>query len=362
MDDLVDELSSLLNKNGDTECLKGSMISKAQIHKGVYSKNMLLLGESEAHMKESCSYLIENGALLFWTNLLKETPWENSCSRLSRRVQKSFRHEPENESDLENFQINTTITPPSVRTRVRSKRRVCTQVEQSTSSAAECTNNQPQPQQPQNPPVVPSVSDQSCNDAPLETELENIKKEREKIKKLHEEKKSMLISECEKEILEVRKKYDGLIDESEMCLTKKMNVLEQYYDLVYANKVLADTLTRTCDDTFDEENCDKEIGVMRVLEIPASTLIQSVNRCTSTTSIPTLRAPAPHLRSSSSLFPSLPTLSTPQTQTELNNVDYQVNTEKLPVFQSSNLWPELLVEFDTFYDMGFPSLPFLDSN
>nr|KAJ0227662.1 hypothetical protein LSAT_V11C100021750 [Lactuca sativa] len=165
-----------------------------------------------------------------------------------------------------------------------------------------------------------------------------------------------------------------------------MNVLEQYYDLVYANKVLADTLTRTCDDTFDEENCDKgmqveiflpflfissfkvflffiaEIGVMRVLEIPASTLIQSVNRCTSTTSIPTLRAPAPHLRSSSSLFPSLPTLSTPQTQTELNNVDYQVNTEKLPVFQSSNLWPELLVEFDTFYDMGFPSLPFLDSN
>lgn len=68
----------------------------------------------------------------------------------------------------------------------------------------------------------------------------------------------MLNSECEKEMLEIRKKYDGLIDESEMCLTKKMKVLEGYYDLVYANKVLAETLTKDCDDYL---NKGMEVGI-----------------------------------------------------------------------------------------------------
>ncbi|CAI9268086.1 unnamed protein product [Lactuca saligna] len=150
--------------------------------------------------------------------------------------------------------------------------------------------------------MIPLVSDQNSITTPLETELQNIKKEQEQATKLHQQKKSMLNSECEKEMLEIRKKYDALIDESEMCLTKKMKVLEGYYDLAYANKVLAETLTKDCDDYLD-----KEMRGVRIREIPASTLVQSQNRCT--TSGHTLRAPAPHLRSNPSLFSSFHNLT-----------------------------------------------------
>ncbi|CAI9268087.1 unnamed protein product [Lactuca saligna] len=64
LDDLVLELSSMfLNKTENTDCLKSLIISKATIHDGIYSKDILLMGETEAHTKESCSideYLMEN--------------------------------------------------------------------------------------------------------------------------------------------------------------------------------------------------------------------------------------------------------------------------------------------------------------
>ena len=78
-----------------------------------------------------------------------------------------------------------------MRTKPRSKRRVSTEVEQSTNCDAECTNDQRQQSQPSPVPSpvvpvpVPPVSDQA---SPLETELENVMKEREKVNKLHEEK------------------------------------------------------------------------------------------------------------------------------------------------------------------------------
>ncbi|KAI3738299.1 hypothetical protein L2E82_28323 [Cichorium intybus] len=357
--DLVHELSSLLmNKNGNTNRLKNSVTSNAQLCDGVYSTSNLLLGETES--RKSCSneeYLMQKGPLEFWSKLFKENPWKNSSSRLSRRVQKSTRnpnywvegYETEKETDTENFH-NDATNSPSVRKRLRSRRRACTEVEQGTNTAAECTINQPP--QPQTSPVVLPVSDQSSNASPLETELENIKKEREEVTKLHQEKKSMLISQCEKEILEIRKKYDALIDESEMCLTNKTKVLEDYYDLVYANKVLAETLAKTCDDTLNEEKTDKETSSVRIVEIPASALVQSENRrTTSNPSGHNLRAPAPHLRSSPSLF-----ASTPQTRTELNNMNNQENTKKQSVFQSAHSLPELFVEFDDFYDMGCPKI------
>ncbi|KAL7617865.1 hypothetical protein Lser_V15G02068 [Lactuca serriola] len=330
LDDLVLELSSMfLNKTENTDRLKSLIISKALIHDGVYSKDILLMGETEAHTNESCSieeYLMENEPNNFWSNLFKEshrihTP-QKSSSRLPRRVKMSFRNpyywfgrfEVESESDTENTEKNV-ISSTFVRTKMRSKRKARKMtgaskhffIQHSTQSpnsipSFSSTNNvggspNNQPPQPQTLPMIPSVSDQNSITTPLETELQNIKKEQEQVTKLHQEKKSMLNSECEKEMLEIRKKYDGLIDESEMCLTKKMKVLEGYYDLVYANKVLAETLTKDCDDYLN-----KEMRGVKIVEIPASTLVQSQNRCT--TSGHTLRAPAPHLRSNPSLFAS----------------------------------------------------------
>ncbi|KAI3738319.1 hypothetical protein L2E82_28346 [Cichorium intybus] len=290
VDDLVHEL---LNKTGNINRLKSLFISKAPIHEGVYSKNILLIGETEPHTKESCSNLSENEPNVFWSNLFKESqhinPQGKSSSRFSRRVKKSFRHpwywfgdfETESESDIENIE-KKTIKSHFVKKKLRSKRKsrgvskragklptvTSTCISDpipsisSTNNVAQCTNNQP---------PLPPVSDKSSITTPLETELENIKKEREEVTKLHQEKKSKLVSDCEKEMLEIRKKYDALIDESEMCLTKKMKVLEDYYDLVYANKVLAETVEKTCDDHYNEEKTEK----VRIVEIPASTLIQS---------------------------------------------------------------------------------------
>lgn len=52
--------------------------------------------------------------------------------------------------------------------------------------------------------------------------------------------------ECEKEIAEMRKKYDALIQESEVGLVKQMEILERKYKIVYNSKLLAEALAQKC--------------------------------------------------------------------------------------------------------------------
>ncbi|KAL4560520.1 hypothetical protein LXL04_032672 [Taraxacum kok-saghyz] len=316
VDDLVHELSSLLLNENPNKSKKSTISIHAQQCDGVYSKNIILMGESESN--ESCligENLIENEPNVFWSNLFNQSDdtqtRRNPSSRLSRRVKMSFRnpyywfgrYEVESENDIENV-----ITSTFVKTKVRSKRKSRAQVKQRKPNVpSTCTNDvgdtpNNQPPQPETLAVTttltvtPLVCDQTSKTTLLGRELENIKKEQEKVTKLYQEKKSMLLSECEKEILEIRNKYDALIDDSELCLTNNMKVLEGYYDLVFANKLLAETLNEAHQQITDK---------VRIVEIPASELVQSEKRRTSISSSPSLRAPAPHLRSSPSLFPSI---------------------------------------------------------
>ena len=67
----------------------------------------------------------------------------------------------------------------------------------------------------------------------------------------------MLLSECEKVISEVRKKYDTLVHESDMCLTKQIKILEEYHAFANANKLLAEMLAQKSQDTLNLKTIPK---------------------------------------------------------------------------------------------------------
>ncbi|GJT94868.1 chromodomain-helicase-DNA-binding protein 3 isoform X2 [Tanacetum coccineum] len=519
IDDLVPALSSLLqNKIGDARSTHFSIISYAQMHDGGYSRDLLLLGEKEAHAKEGGSideFFMGGGPSVFWTNLIKENQnrLKNSCSRTSRRVQKSTQkscyvfegrkaakpkktspppktkstkkrklagaskdvdghrssemlspapskskkgdaecwkyfdirfvpdedgvitkmayckwcpavykadsvkngtanlnkhykdcdanpaneHGIQSESALFNVPVeyNHSVTPlmrPNKAVIAEPSTCLSDSVASSsrTNDVQKCRNNQPPPTSSYKPfeteidkiqkepeqitklhqekhgiqgesalfnvpveynhgitqlmrsnhaatqPAEPSIcisdsvaSSSRTNDVqkcpnnqppptsskkPLETEIDKIQKEREQITKLHEQKKSMLLSECEKLISEVRMKYDALVHESSMCFTKQIKILEENLKFVDANKLLAEMLEQNSRDTLDLKIIQKETSSVGYFQIPECRLERPANICS--TNVATtrnsghnikrtgVRAPAPHLRSNPSLFAS----------------------------------------------------------
>ncbi|XP_076893402.1 uncharacterized protein LOC143545376 [Bidens hawaiensis] len=310
VDDLVHEISSVLRntgvKPGPTKC---SMMSRVVTP----AESILLFGESETHTTESLSideYLIHNTQSVFWNKVVKESQpgLEKSCNRLSQRVEKRARNRTEGEN---------AATPSSVRSKPRSKRKLLKNVggkwagthtpfgthpacETATPSTASNlgTNEGQQSQTEQPPPHT------------LDAEIERIQKEREQIAKSHEEKEAMLLAECEKEISEIRKKYDGLIHDSRTCLTNEDMVLEEYEKLVNVNKLLAEFLSQHWQDTPILKKAQKETSVVKILQIPTYVPVQPENLCL--TDGPTtnllgsgLRFAAPHLRSNPPLFAPL---------------------------------------------------------
>nr|XP_043611958.1 protein CHROMATIN REMODELING 4-like [Erigeron canadensis] len=312
IDDLLHEFLSLLKAiNEKTGPTKGSVISNAQLYDEFYSTNIMLLGEAEAHTKESSSvndYLIENGPA-FWRKILKERRQrrKNLGRRSSQRVQSH------------SYLLEGFGTSLFIKTKPRSKRKVLDKSEQrkwgglpayfgghqssdiSHTLDQECHNSQP-----------PHAS----SSTPLVTEIE-IQKEREKVRKSLEEQKSMLLFECEKELLEVRKKYDTLIQESGTSLRNQLKNLDECHELVIANKLLAEILAQNFDDNLNAPVLEKAVNdtsSIKVLEIPVSALVRPMKPY-STSGLATcfsghslggtgLRAPAPHLRSNPSLFAS----------------------------------------------------------
>ncbi|KAL2933215.1 Helicase protein MOM1 [Bienertia sinuspersici] len=85
--------------------------------------------------------------------------------------------------------------------------------------------------------LLPSVGSD-----PIRNELLRMNKELEEAVKIHEEKSTHLKSACEKEIQDIKKKYDVLLWEAENALSQKKLELGSHFRKVYANLVLADTL------------------------------------------------------------------------------------------------------------------------
>ncbi|XP_058214158.1 uncharacterized protein LOC131325750 isoform X2 [Rhododendron vialii] len=79
----------------------------------------------------------------------------------------------------------------------------------------------------------------------LQMEIERIQKAEEQALKIHEDTKLQLKVECEKEIDEIRKKYDRLLQHDVMVLLQKKKDFETHYNKIYVNKLLAETYALT---------------------------------------------------------------------------------------------------------------------
>ncbi|XP_019187024.1 PREDICTED: chromodomain-helicase-DNA-binding protein Mi-2 homolog isoform X2 [Ipomoea nil] len=95
---------------------------------------------------------------------------------------------------------------------------------------------------------------------PLQREMDKIQKEREQTMKLHEDLKLFLRSEFEKELLEIRKKYDLLLQNVEMEIVQKLKECNGCYDRVHLNKLLAEFMIekRNANDTANSQEIEKE--------------------------------------------------------------------------------------------------------
>lgn len=248
---------------------------------------------------------MENGPLVFWSNLFKESQHrqKNPCSQSSRRVQKSpqdscssFKSQPKTRVNN-----NRNALPAWKRKAKRTKRGARDKAKQSKLAdtihtgapadvgghqSSEMSSNLDQEEvlreslsfnlaepsntsstQPNEQLIAPpsasisgSVSStsrpvqvQQCqNNEPPHTstsalftiEIEKNQKERDMFTKSHQDKKSMLLSVCEEEISKVRERYDTLIHESEMCFTEQMQILEEHHKLVNAHKLLAEFMAQ----------------------------------------------------------------------------------------------------------------------
>ncbi|CAA0836514.1 Unknown protein [Striga hermonthica] len=97
------------------------------------------------------------------------------------------------------------------------------------------------------PPAASPMAPQSVCEA-LEMELEVLQKEKNDLLKLHEEKKLQSKMACEKEIEDIRKKYDVLLQNAEAALLEEKGVLEAKCKKIEAHKSLAEAVMQT--DTF----------------------------------------------------------------------------------------------------------------
>ncbi|KAK9168763.1 hypothetical protein Syun_000903 [Stephania yunnanensis] len=87
-------------------------------------------------------------------------------------------------------------------------------------------------------PVAPRMY-QPLQD-PFQHEMARLRKDIDQATKMREEVKTRLNSECEKEIEEIRKKYNSMIQDAEKALLEKQNELEVIYQKVDMNHKLAE--------------------------------------------------------------------------------------------------------------------------
>ncbi|GKV08328.1 hypothetical protein SLEP1_g19974 [Rubroshorea leprosula] len=91
-------------------------------------------------------------------------------------------------------------------------------------------------------PAAPAVSSQTplpYHD-PLQNEMERINREAEQTVKIHEETKLQLKSDCDKEIEEIRRKYEIKLQKAETEFLLKKTELDANHNKVLMNKILAD--------------------------------------------------------------------------------------------------------------------------
>lgn len=110
---------------------------------------------------------------------------------------------------------------------------------------------------------------------PLQHELERLIREMELAIKLHEDTKLRMKSDCEKEIeekvSEIRKKYEGLIEDAEAAFLLRKKELDTNHKKVLMSKLLAEAFSYKCMDTKGSQapGMQQAFSFMRLLQLSA---------------------------------------------------------------------------------------------
>ncbi|KAF8397710.1 hypothetical protein HHK36_016632 [Tetracentron sinense] len=216
---------------------------------------------------------------------------------------------------------------------------------------------------------------------PLQFEMGRIHKEREQAIKTHEETKLRLKAECDKEIEEIRRKYNNLLQGAETELIQKRKSLETNYNKVYMSRILAEAFRSKCSEAREagapglqqeapssfmhqllqlslQQPSMRPVSVAdsQTIRLPTAPPVQVIHSSASfstnlvgphsslisrpTVNVPVgseLRAPAPHLR------PSRPALSmsAPNLLPLLHGMSSQQSSSNLPPTQNLPVHSEL---------------------
>lgn len=101
----------------------------------------------------------------------------------------------------------------------------------------------------------------ACIDS-LQREMDRIQLAREHAITIHEDMKLQLEAECEKELEEIRKKYDLLIHNSEVVMAQKRTFLDSCYQIVCTQKLLAEVMIMNQDGfTVSEPQGKQEVSL-----------------------------------------------------------------------------------------------------
>ncbi|GER45491.1 chromodomain-helicase-DNA-binding protein [Striga asiatica] len=285
--DVLLELSSLWPHDEKSNICgkRNSLIVEVRQMDGIYPGNMSLVGELENPQE-----MIPKKFHLFWKTLLKgRNPKWKYFSSQSRRTSKavkmfydvleeSARTEPSSRKRRkEEASAQTKPAPTKRRRKARNalyqfptiiKRKIRTKLRNRETDkrrkVSSWVNLQIPPlgrappsehhslpraderrttQKDGNPHGTAIVPQSVCK--ALQMELEVLQKEKIDLLKLHEEKKLQSKMACEKEIEEIRKKYDALLQNAEAALLEEKGVLEAKYKKVETHKSLAEAVMQT---------------------------------------------------------------------------------------------------------------------
>ncbi|XP_065039440.1 uncharacterized protein LOC103972914 isoform X4 [Musa acuminata AAA Group] len=103
-----------------------------------------------------------------------------------------------------------------------------------------CTFTQPESVHYPLFPFAQLMPTQGLHPEPLKNELTRIRIHEDIISKMHDDKKSKLKLECDKELDQVRRKYDVLLQDEESQFRQNKEILETIYNKVFMNQVLAE--------------------------------------------------------------------------------------------------------------------------
>ncbi|KAL8516660.1 hypothetical protein ACS0TY_015062 [Phlomoides rotata] len=248
VEDVFLELSNLLPNNEENSVhTDSSFVVEVQHIGGLYPRNICVLGEVEYPLMKNYSVveemMLKEPAYVLWINLLqgRKPSWKYFSSQSPRprkcvqrfddffeasvRASKKCKTEVKTRSvnELQSLEKESLLPGEAAAPTARQASNSRTNV--SPLEASQLTQSQ----------VLKSVKN-------FQTELERLQKQKTELLQQHEDKKLQAKMAREKEIDEINKKYDTMLQNAEMAFVEERKVLDATYNKVLAKKSSAEAM------------------------------------------------------------------------------------------------------------------------